>query len=480
VIALDQGTSATKAGLFRDGRLVREARRSVGLHFPAPGRAEQDARELARAAVSALEEVVGGLAGGETAVLGITNQRSTVVLWDAETGAPLGPALSWRDARASDEADALAAADPALEDRTGLPPSPHYGAPKVAWALEHWPEARRAADRHRLRVGPVGSWLLWKLTAGTSFAVDPTNAQRMHLLDLATLDWHAPLVEACGVAPSALPLVLPTDGHFGEARIAGRAVPVRAMLGDQQAALVGLRGDAAPAPVAGVHLGTGGFVLRDVGDDRHAVPGLLGGIARADANRPRRYLVEGPVNSAGSAFDRLRDLGLLGADESVDEACDRATRPLTVVPAWAGLAAPWWEAGARAALAGWDESANRCDVVAGTVRGVAFLVADVVDRMREHGVAVESLELSGPVSAVGTLGGAIASACGLTARVRTNPEASLQGIALLAAEAAGATPPALSIEQGAEHAPSEDLGPARRDFARLRDLVLERARGGRP
>ncbi len=472
IIALDQGTSNCRAALFRGGRLVHEARREVGLHFPAPGRAEQDPRELIEATGAVLDETVASLRDGETAVLGITNQRSTVVLWDAETGAPLGPALSWRDSRAQAEAEALANAVSDLTARTGLPSSPHYGAPKIVWALEHWPEARRAADEGRLRIGPVGTWLAWKLTQGESFVVDPTNAQRMHLLDLETLDWHPDLVEACCLPASALPQVLPTDGHFGEARVGGRKLPSRAMLGDQQAALLGLRGDDEPAPVAGVHLGTGGFVLRDTGAEAQLVPGLLGGLARADANRPRRYLCEGPVNSAGSAFDRLRDLGLLREGQSVDAACARAGRPLAVLPAWAGLAAPWWKATARAAMSGWDESTTRADIVAGTVRGVAFLIADVIDRLVESSVEVERLELSGPVSAVNALGQAIADACGMPATVRTNPEASLEGIAHLAAAAGELEGPALSIETGAEFEPETDLSEARAAFAALRDLAI--------
>lgn len=475
VLALDQGTTNARAALYRAGELVAAGRREVALELPGPGRAEQDPKELAAASLEVLEQACAGLEPGEPAVLGITNQRSTVVLWDAATGEPFGPALSWRDARAQEQAERIAAAVPDLAGRTGLPSSPHYGAPKLAWALESWPEARRAAEEDRLRIGPVATWLCWSLSEGASFVVDGTNAQRLQLLDLATLDWHAPLVEAAGLPTSALPTLLPNDGHFGDALIGGRRVPVRAMLGDQQAALLGLRGDAAPEPVAGVQLGTGGFVLRDTGDALHPVPGLLGGLARACANAPRRYLLEGPVNSAGSAFDRLRDLGLLGPDEGVDEACARSRRPLTVVPAWAGLAAPWWAAGAAAAASGWAESSSRSDFVAGTVQGLAFLLADVIDRLREHGVPVERLELSGPVAHVHALAQAIADACTLPALLRENPEASIEGIAALTAEAAGARPPRLSIAPTRSYRPENDLRTQRADFDSLRAAVVERA-----
>ena len=476
VLALDQGTTNARAALFRDGRLVAEVRREVSLRLPGPGLAEQDAAELARASREALELAAEHLAAGEAAVLGITNQRSTVVFWDSETGEPLGPALSWRDSRAGEEAKSLAAAVPDLAERTGLPSSPHYGAPKIAWALARLEPVRAAADAGRLRVGPVGSWLAWTLSDGEAFTVDATNAQRMHLLDLESLDWDEELLAATGLAREALPQLRPTDGHFGTARLSGRELPIRGMLGDQQAALLGLRGDAPPEAAAGVHLGTGGFVLRDTGDELRRIPGLLGGLARANANRPRRYLAEGPVNAAGSAFDRLRGLGLLGPDEGVDDACLRSTRPLTIVPAWAGLAAPWWEARATAAVSGWSESTGRSDFVSGTVQGIAFLVADVVDRLRENEVPVERLELSGPVAHVRTLAQTLADACGLPAELRENPEASLEGIAFLTARAAEAVTPQLSVASARSYEPTNDLSAEREAFDTLRHAVLDEAR----
>lgn len=462
LLVLDQGTSVTRAALYRGGRLVVESRRPVEILFPAPGRAEQDARELAATAASVLEECAAALHAGEPAALGITNQRSTLVLWDAEDGRPLGPALSWRDARASAEAERLAAAVPDLARRTGLPATAHYGAPKLAWALAHWPEARKAAEAGRLRVGPVSTWLAWKLSRGASFTIDPTNAQRLLLLDLHSLAWDAALAEAAGCPLDALPLVLPTDGYFGDAHVGGRVLPIRAMLGDQQAALLG-HGPHADGEVA-VHLGTGGFVLADTGSEARFVDGLLAGLALAPANAPRRYLVEGTVNSVGSAFDRLRDMGILAAGEDVDALCRQSARPLVVVPAWAGLGAPHWSSRARAAVLGWDESSTRADVVLGTVRGIAFLVADVVERLRHGGVDARRLALSGSVSRVTALAQALADATDAEARVRTNPEASLEGLAQALATAAEGQAPALSLEAGPKLAPRQSLAEERAAF----------------
>ena len=472
LLALDQGTSVTRAALFRDGRQVAEARRANALHFPSPGRAEQDPRELLEAASAVIAETCGAMLPGERAVLGIANQRSTVVLWDGETGRPFGPALSWRDSRASAEADAFAASVRDLAARTGLPATPHYGAPKIAWALQHWPEAKAAARAGRLRVGPVSTWLCWKLSHGECFAIDPTNAQRMLLMDLRKLDWDDELLRAAGIPASALPQVRPTDGMFGEARCGAHALPVRAMLGDQQAALAGM---AVGADRALVQLGTGGFVLKATGSAPVFAGGLLAGIARADANRERRYVLEGPVNSAGSALDRLKDLGILRDSDDLDALVATSSSPAVVVPAWAGLAAPWWSSGARAALMGWDESTSRADIVAGTVLGIAFLTADILDFMTAAGVRVAELELSGSLSQPACMAQAIADATRLPATVRVNPEATLQGIAKVLAEATGVPPPELSVQEGRRVEPRGDLASARAAFASARRAAMQLA-----
>jgi glycerol kinase len=478
ILALDQGTSVTRAALFRDGRVVAQARRANALHFPSPGRAEQDPKELLDAASDVIAETCSALRPGERAALGIANQRSTVVLWDSETGRALGPALSWRDVRASDESDALAARVKDLQARTGLPAMPHYGAPKIAWALKHWPDAKSAARRGTLRVGPVSTWLCWKLSNGECFAIDPTNAQRMLLLGLGSLQWDDDLVQAAGLPLSALPQVRPTDGAFGSARCGAHALPVVAMLGDQQAALAGT-GDLG-AERALVQLGTGGFVLKATGSQPIAAPGLLTGIARADANRARAYLLEGPVNSAGSALDRLRDLGILRDGDDLGAMVDASSSPAVVVPAWAGLASPWWAPSARAALMGWDESTTRADIVAGTIRGIAFLVADILDFMTAAGVRVTGLALAGSLSTIPAVAQAIADATRLPSHVRENPEATLEGIATVLAEATGAQPPVLSLESASPLEPRRDVSASRAAFghARLAAARLPRRPAG--
>jgi len=479
LLVLDQGTSVSRAMLFREGRIVAQARREVALSFPLPGHAEQDASELHASALDVLEQAAAALLPGEEVALGIATQRSTVILWDAETGRPFGPALTWRDTRAQHEARSIESAVPSVAHRTGLPAFPFYGAPKIAWALANWPAARHAAVTGALRVGSVATWLLWKLTLGESFTIDATQAQRLLLLDLETLEWDPQLISACELPPSALPQVLPTDGGFGQARIGGRTIPVRAMLGDQQAALLGLPLDTRPAPTL-VQLGTGGFVMRDTGSACRRIPGLLTSLARADTNRERRFLLEGPVNAAGSALDRMRDVGLLREDDDIDALCAQATAPPVMVPAWAGLAAPWQAPGARAALFGWSESTTRADILLACVRGIAFLVTDVVDAMSAAGERADRLELSGSLSKLSSVSQAIADAAARPVRVRTNPEATLEGLATALAEAVGGTPPTSSAREEALVMPRTDLSRERAAFAVARRAAIELAALERP
>lgn len=474
LVALDEGTSVTRAAVWRQGHLVSEARRPVSLHFPSAGRAEQDPRELLDASVEALVEACSVLAPGEQAALGIANQRSTLVLWDSDTGRPFGPALSWRDTRAVPQAEELATRVRDIAARTGLPVTPNYGAPKIAWALRHWPEARAAARSGRLRVGPVSTWLAWKLSQGECFAVDPTNAQRMLLLDLRSLEWDPELVRATDIPLEALPQVRPTDGAFGKARFGSHALPVLAMMGDQQAALAGSPPRIPEAAL--VQLGTGGFVLRDTGSTACFAAGLLSGIARADTNRQRRYLVEGTVNSAGSALDRLRSIGLLHPGEDLDALVAQSAEPAVIVPAWAGLAAPWWAPSVRAALMGWSESTTRADIVAGTVLGIAFLVADILDFMMASDLRVTELELSGSLSRSRCVAQALVDASGLPGRLRVDPEGTLEGIATVLAEATGSTPPRPSPARPQVLKPRADLASARAGFAEARTAAIRLGR----
>jgi glycerol kinase len=229
------------------------------------------------------------------------------------------------------------------------------------------------------------------------------------------------------------------------------------------------------AGIAHVHLGTGGFVLRETGPDPVAVTGLLAGIARADSGVPRRYLSEGTIPAAGSALDRLRDLGLLRAPEDVDAACAASTRPALVVPAWGGLGAPWWSPRAGAAVLEWGEGSTREDVVAGTVRGIAFLAADIVDAMIAGGLPVAELELSGSVARSRAVARAVADATGVPVAVRDDPEASIAGVASALARATGGVAPGRTRAPAERFEPAEDLTSARAAFGEARELVMRLA-----
>ncbi|MCI0341917.1 MAG: hypothetical protein L0216_12340, partial [Planctomycetales bacterium] len=237
ILALDLGTGSVRAALVDPaGRLSLAARRPLALRTPRPGWVEADPEAIlaaARGCVAAAER------GGEAAGLAIASQRSTVVAWDARSGRPLAPALSWQDVRAAPLLARLPVAPGWIRARTGLLPSPHYSAPKLLWLLRNSRAVRRAAAAGRLRVGPLPTFLLWRATGGRVFATDPTLAARTLLLSLARLDWDPDLLRLFRIPPEALPEVRPTAAALAEATLGRTPLPVLAVAGDQQAAFVG-------------------------------------------------------------------------------------------------------------------------------------------------------------------------------------------------------------------------------------------------
>ena len=288
VIALDQGSSSSRAlAIDSRGRVAAMAQVPVRTRYPGPGCVEHDALDLARTQERALDSVLRRLPKkASVAALGITAQRSTIVLWDSKTGKPCAPALSWQDGRAAPLVAPLLDRQRFVHERTGLYLTPYYSAPKIRWLLENAPQVRDLAGSGRLRVGPISTYLLWRLTGGEVFAVDPTMAQRMLLLDIRSMAWDEELIALFGIPRESLPAILPTVGRWGTVVRGGRRIPVYACVGDQQSAAVGQGAQDTGEGV--LNYGTGAFFLLHTGERAHRVPGLLTSVAltREAALRP--------------------------------------------------------------------------------------------------------------------------------------------------------------------------------------------------
>lgn len=462
VIALDQGSGSSRAIAWdQGGRAVGRAQFPVRSRYPRPGWVEHDALDLARSQERALDAVLEKLPkSAEVAAVGLAAQRSTIVLWDAESGKPLAPAPSWQDGRAAEVVRPLQDRQAWAHERTGLYLTPYYSAPKLRWLLDHVPAAGAAAKAGRLRAGPVGSFLLWRLSAGGRFVADPTLAQRTMLYNLRTGAWDDELLSLFGVPQGCLPELVPSVGALAVVRRKGRELPVFAMLGDQQAAAAALGGAASGAGV--LNYGTGAFFLLHTGQAQHRVPGLLTSVAWQRAGRAAEYFLEGTVHAAGTSFHWLKDnLGLLRSVDAADADCLRSQGRVLALPAIGGLGAPRWDYETHTAFFGLTSKTRREDLVRAVAEGLAFLLGDIVRACRAAGLPIESLRASGGLSRASYLLQFQSDLLQQPIQALEEREATALGAALMAAEGAGLDfrPPAL---RGPRYAPRVDAGRAAR------------------
>ena len=389
ILALDQGTSSSRAVLFGPGlRLVGQAAEEFPQHYPHPGWVEHDPEDLWRTTLSTARTVLqrAGVAARDVAAIGIANQRETTLLWDRATGRPVHRAIVWQDRRTAPACAALEAAGhgPPVQARTGLRLDPYFSATKLAWLLDEVPGARDAAVAGRLAFGTVDTWLLWRLTGGAVHATDATNAARTLLLDLQTGAWDPEMLDLFRIPAAVLPQVRDTAGPFGTADAGhlGAAIPVRAMAGDQQAALAG-QGCVRPGMVKATY-GTGCFALLHTG--ARPVPSahrLLTTVALQRGGR-RTYALEGSIFVAGAAVQWLRDgLGLIGQAAEAGPLAARAdpAQRVVLVPAFVGLGAPHWDPAAQGILVGLTRNTGPAELARAALECVAFQTADLMDAM---------------------------------------------------------------------------------------------------
>ena len=400
VAALDQGTTSTRCILFdHDGRVVAIDQLEHDQHLPRPGWVEHDARQIWANSRTVLDGVLAkaGLASGDVAALGITNQRETTMVWDRRTGEPVGPAIVWQDTRTQRICDSLGALGGGADryrGRTGLPLATYFAGPKIRWILDEVDGARRRAENGELAFGTVDSWLVWNLTGGVH-VTDPTNASRTLLMDLDTLDWVPELADELGVPMAMLPQIRPSSQVYGQVRTPGSmaGVPIAGILGDQQAAMFG-QACLEPGEAKNTY-GTGNFLLLNTGTDKViSEHGLLTTVCYALPGADPVYALEGSIAVTGSLVQWLRDnLGLIdsAADVEVLAAGVADNGGAYIVPAFSGLFAPYWRADARGAIVGLTRFVNRGHLARAALEATAFQTRDVVDAMqRDAGIALSS------------------------------------------------------------------------------------------
>jgi len=403
VLALDQGTTSSRALLFdRRGRRLASAQEEFPQHYPAPGWVEHEPADLwattRRVARKALR--LAGVSPRDVAAVGIANQRETTLLWERATGRPVHRAIVWQDRRTADACLALErrGLGRLFSRRTGLRLDPYFSGTKLAWLLDHVPGARRRAERGELAFGTVDTWLLWQLTGGRVHATDASNASRTLLCNLQG-EWDPALLGALRIPAAVLPEIRPSSGVFGPvtALPALRGVPVAGMAGDQQAALFG-QGCFTPGQAKSTY-GTGCFMLLLTGAkpvvSRHR---LLTTIAWRIGGRTE-YALEGSVFVGGAVVQWLRDgLGLIRRSADVEALAARVpdTGGVTIVPAFAGLGAPYWDPSARGAIVGVTRGTTAAHLARAALESIAFQTADLIGAMEaDWGRRIRELRVDG-------------------------------------------------------------------------------------
>jgi glycerol kinase len=406
ILAIDQGTTNTKAlAIDGDGRVVASASVPMAVDYPQPGWAEQSPVAIWQSAQQAIAEVVASTSPDMDA-LAISNQRETVVVWDATTGEAVSPAILWQCRRTAERCAALRAMGhaPLIEEQTGLGLDPLFPAAKIAWVLDDLGGARARAEAGELIAGTIDTWLLWNLTDGAVHATDHSNASRTQLFDTRKLAWSADLAMIFGLPLAMLPEVKPSDSHFGVVAAGATALaagtPVRAMIGDSHAALYG-HGVRGPGTMKATY-GTGTSLMTLTAGRVASRHGLSSTIAWSTTEGGVAYALEGNISVSGQAAAFMSEL--LGVDSASELAALATTvsdsNGVSFVPALVGLGAPHWEPDARGIITGLSLGTKPAHLARAALDAIAFQVADVFSAMEQDlGQTIGALRADGGAAA---------------------------------------------------------------------------------
>ncbi len=407
ILALDQGTSSSRAIVFdHDGHVCATAQKEFPQHFPKPGWVEHDPKDIWSSEASVIAEAITtlGINGLNIAGIGITNQRETTIVWDAETGEPVYNAIVWQDRRTSEYCDGLKEQNLTglIREKTGLIIDAYFSATKIRWILENVPGARAKAEAGKLRFGTVDTWLIWNLTRGEVHVTDVSNASRTMLFNIHTLAWDEELLKMFDIPVSMMPEVRSSSEVYGYTKttIFAHKVPIAGIAGDQQAALFGQM-CTTPGSVKNTY-GTGCFLLMNSGEKPIlSSHNLLTTVAWKIGDKVN-YALEGSIFVGGSAIQWLRDgLGIIKSSSEVEALA--MTVPdnggVYFVPALTGLGAPYWDQYAKGTICGLTRGTTAAHIARAALEGIAFETMDIVHAMeKDAGIKLTELKVDGGAS----------------------------------------------------------------------------------
>ncbi|RED21413.1 glycerol kinase [Rhodopseudomonas thermotolerans] len=390
VMAIDQGTTSSRAILFRsDISIAASAQQEFPQHFPASGWVEHEPEDIWATTIATCRAAMdkAGATAADIAAIGITNQRETVVVWDAVSGQAIHRAIVWQDRRTAEFCTRLKAEglEPMITAKTGLIIDPYFSGTKVAWLLDNVPGARARAERGELKFGTVDCYLLWRLTGGKVHATDATNASRTLLFNIHDGAWDDELLKLLGVPRSMLPEVKDSSAHFGDSvpELFGGSIAIRGIAGDQQAATIG-QACFTPGMIKSTY-GTGCFALLNTGTTPVKSNNKLLTTVAYQLDGKRTYALEGSIFVAGSAVQWLRDgLGVIKHASETGPLADRSDSAQSVylVPAFVGMGAPYWNPRVRGALFGLTRNTGPAELAHAALESVCYQTFDLWAAMR--------------------------------------------------------------------------------------------------
>lgn len=409
ILAIDHGTTSTRAILFdHDCQIKAISQKEGGVDYPKLGWVEQDATQIWLDTLAVMADVLNksGIAPEQVKAIGISNQRETTVIWDKKTGLPVYKAIVWQSRQTSDICDRWKkeGLEDMIREKTGLRIDPYFSASKIVWILENVPGVREKAENGSLMFGNMDSWLVWKLTGGEQHITDASNASRTLLCNIAEVAWDKDLLKAFNIPEQLLPRIVPTSQVYGTTapyHFFGCEVPIASVVGDQQAALFGQL--CLEKGMAKNTYGTGGFLLMNTGKDIvRSNNGLLSTIAWQIGDEVI-YALEGSIFVSGSIMKWMRDE--LNLFEKVGDTAEMAIRAGTtggvyIIPAFVGLAAPYWDDKAKAAVVGLTLGTNHDQLIRAGIESMAYQAREVLNAMEaDAGVPIQVLKVDGGAAA---------------------------------------------------------------------------------
>ncbi|MBQ9399862.1 MAG: glycerol kinase GlpK [Bacteroidales bacterium] len=407
ILALDQGTSSSRAIVFdHDGNICSTAQMEFTQYFPQPGWVEHNPMEIWSSEAGVIAEAISkiGINGHDIAAIGITNQRETTIVWDAETGIPVHNAIVWQDRRTSEFCDSLKERGlvDKIREKTGLIIDAYFSGTKIKWILDNVPGAREKAEAGKLRFGTVDSWLVWNLTRGDVHVTDVSNASRTMLFNIHTLQWDSELLDLFGIPASMMPSVRSSSEVYGHTKttIFAHEVPIAGIAGDQQAALFGQM-CTVPGSVKNTY-GTGCFLLMNTGSKPILSKNNLLTTVAWKIGDEVNYALEGSIFVGGSVVQWLRDgLGIIRSSSEIEALAETVpdNGGVYFVPALTGMGAPYWDQYAHGLLCGITRGTTAAHIARAALEGIAFQTMDIVGAMeRDAGMRLAELKVDGGAS----------------------------------------------------------------------------------